>query len=119
MSNGKQTNKNREQPRIKKREAAILLLGVFTVSFAVLTLETSLMRMFSVMFAYHYAFLAVAIAFAGLGLGGIVGHSILREKLQERPFARAQTPILAMLANNSRTNYLRDLKSDTTLKINT
>ena len=42
------------------------------ISFAVLSTEISLTRMFSVMFAYHYAFLAVAIAFAGLGLGGIL-----------------------------------------------
>lgn len=41
------------------------------MSFAILTFEISLTRIFSVMFAYHYAFLAISLTFAGLGLGGI------------------------------------------------
>jgi len=46
------------------------------MSFAVLSLEVSLTRMFAVMFAYHYAFLAVAITMAGLGLGGVVAQFV-------------------------------------------
>jgi hypothetical protein len=58
---------------LKKHEIAVLLVSIFMISFAVLSTEISLTRMFSVMFAHHYAFLAVAIAFAGLGFMLIEG----------------------------------------------
>ncbi len=69
---------------LKKHEVAVLLVSIFMISFAVLSTEISLTRMFSVMFAYHYAFLAVAIAFAGLGLGGILAQLVFsREPSKE------------------------------------
>lgn len=61
-----------ETVALKRRETIVLLFSVFLMSFAVLSFEISLTRMFSVMFAYHYVFLSVAVAFAGLGLGGIL-----------------------------------------------
>jgi len=60
-----------EPLNLSRRELAILLASVFAMSFAILAFEISLTRIFSTMFAYHYAFLAIAISFAGLGVGGI------------------------------------------------
>jgi len=51
-----------------------LLASVFFVSFTVLSFEVGLTRIFSVMFRYHYAFLAVSGAVCGLGLGGFAWH---------------------------------------------
>lgn len=48
----------------------VLLLSVFTISFGVLAFEISLTRIFSVMFSYHFSFVAVSIALFGLSLGG-------------------------------------------------
>ena len=53
-----------------------ILASVFLVSFVVLTFEISLTRVFSVLFRYHYAFLAVSGAVCGLGLGGFAWHLI-------------------------------------------
>lgn len=68
-----------ETPNINRREAIVLLFSVFLMSFAALSFEISLTRMFSVMFAYHYAFLSVAVAFAGLGLGGVLAQLAFAE----------------------------------------
>ena len=38
---------------------------------AALLLELSLTRIFSVVFYYHFAFLAISIALFGLGVGGV------------------------------------------------
>src|SRR3990172_6473937 len=57
-----------------------ILASVFLVSFVVLTFEISLTRVFSVLFRYHYAFLAVSGAVCGLGLGGFAWHLISKTK---------------------------------------
>jgi predicted membrane-bound spermidine synthase len=57
------------------------------MSFAVIIFETSLTKMFSVMFAYHYTFLAIAISFAGLGLGGIFGQAFFSKTPKKNLFA--------------------------------
>lgn len=41
-------------------------------------LEIGIARIFSVMFAYHYAFLILSLALLGLGLGGIHVHLMVR-----------------------------------------
>jgi hypothetical protein len=41
---------------------------------ATLLLELSLTRVFSVVFYYHFAFLAISIALFGLGLGGVFSY---------------------------------------------
>lgn len=48
------------------------LAGVFLVSLSLLALEIVATRLYSVVFHYHYAFLIVSLAFAGLGLGAFL-----------------------------------------------
>ena len=43
---------------------------------ATLLLELSLTRIFSVVFYYHFAFLAISIALFGLGLGGVFSYVV-------------------------------------------
>ena len=63
-----------------------LYLGVALTTMATLILELSLTRIFSVVFYYHFAFLAISIALFGLGLGGLFSYVIAnpREKLYSR-----------------------------------
>jgi len=56
--------------------------SVFLVSFTALAFEVSLTRVFSVLFRYHYAFLAVSGAVSGLGIGAFAWHLVAR---RERP----------------------------------
>ena len=51
-----------------------LYLGVFFTTLATLILELSLTRMFSVVFYYHFAFLAISIAMFGMGAGGVMSY---------------------------------------------
>lgn len=46
------------------------LVGVFLASLATMVLEIALTRLFSVLLLYHFVFMVVALAMAGLGLGG-------------------------------------------------
>src|SRR5215831_13413200 len=43
---------------------------------ATLLLELALTRIFSVVFYYHFAFLAISIAMFGLGLGGVFSYVV-------------------------------------------
>ena len=43
---------------------------------AALLLELSLTRIFSVVFYYHFAFLAISIALFGLGVGGVFSYVV-------------------------------------------
>jgi uncharacterized membrane protein YiaA len=56
-----------------------VLLVVFLLSFCGLGMEIALTRVFAVVLRYHFAFLAIAIALCGLGLGGYIAHW-LRQK---------------------------------------
>ncbi len=60
-------------------------VGVGLVSLALMLAELVLTRIFSVTIWYHFAFVAIAIALFGAGLGGLVVH-LARERL-----ARAET----------------------------
>src|ERR1043166_1244984 len=51
-------------------------LCVALTTLATLLLELSLTRIFSVVFYYHFAFLAISIALFGLGLGGVFSYVI-------------------------------------------
>jgi hypothetical protein len=53
-----------------------LYLGVAFTSLATLILELSLTRIFSVVFYYHFAFLAISIALFGLGAGGLFSYVV-------------------------------------------
>ncbi len=55
-------------------------LGVALTTMATLILELSLTRIFSVVFYYHFAFLAISIALFGLGVGGILSYIIAEWK---------------------------------------
>lgn len=71
------------------------VVALFLVSAAGLTFEISLTRLFSLLFQYHYAFLAVSVAVLGLGLGAILGR-FLASSLQDVPDGRVL--LLALLA---------------------
>jgi hypothetical protein len=51
-------------------------LGVALTTLATLVLELSLTRIFSVVFYYHFAFLAISIALFGLGAGGVLSYAV-------------------------------------------
>jgi hypothetical protein len=51
-------------------------LGVAFTTLSTLILELSLTRIFSVVFFYHFAFLAISIALFGLGVGGVFSYVI-------------------------------------------
>lgn len=51
-------------------------LGVALTTLATLILELSLTRIFSVVFYYHFAFLAISIALFGLGAGGVFSYVV-------------------------------------------
>ena len=52
---------------------------------ATLLVELTLTRVFSVVFYYHFAFLAISIAMFGLGLGGVLSYLLTdRQKLFSR-----------------------------------
>lgn len=53
-----------------------LYLGVAFTTLATLILELSLTRIFSVVFFYHFAFLAISIALFGLGAGGVFSYVV-------------------------------------------
>lgn len=53
-----------------------LYLGVALTTLATLVLELSLTRVFSVVFYYHFAFLAISIALFGLGAGGLFSYVV-------------------------------------------
>lgn len=53
-----------------------MYLGVAFTTLSTLILELSLTRIFSVVFFYHFAFLAISIALFGLGAGGVFSYVI-------------------------------------------
>ncbi|MEN6560478.1 MAG: hypothetical protein ABFD52_06875 [Acidobacteriota bacterium] len=53
---------------------ASVVVGLFLVSFSLLSLEIVFTRVLSVLLSYHYVFLAVSLALMGLGLGGLWAH---------------------------------------------
>ena len=73
---------HKELPRISssaesgKGRWSQLYLGVAFTTLATLILELSLTRIFSVVFYYHFAFLAISIAMFGLGAGGVFSYVV-------------------------------------------
>jgi hypothetical protein len=68
-------------PRVSSRIVpdrgwAQIYLGIALTTLATLVLELSLTRVFSVIFYYHFAFLAISIALFGLGAGGVFSYLI-------------------------------------------
>jgi hypothetical protein len=54
----------------------LVYVGVLFTTLATLLLELSLTRIFSVIFYYHFAFLAISIALFGLGAGGVFSYVV-------------------------------------------
>src|SRR3984893_3019673 len=54
----------------------LLYIAVALTTSATLLLELSLTRIFSVVFFYHFAFLAISIALFGLGVGGVFSYVV-------------------------------------------
>jgi len=54
----------------------MLYTAVALTTLATLLLELSLTRIFSVVFYYHFAFLAISIALFGLGVGGVLSYLV-------------------------------------------
>jgi hypothetical protein len=72
------------------------LAGVALVSFAALLMELALTRIFSVVFFYHYAFLAISSALLGLGTGGVFAH--LRQQQLARHSTRQICSLLSAIS---------------------
>jgi hypothetical protein len=53
-----------------------LYVGLFFTTLGTLILELALTRIFSVVFFYHFAFLAISIALFGLGAGGVFSYVV-------------------------------------------
>src|ERR687888_493802 len=58
-----------------------LLIALFVLSMSVLLFEITLTRIFSIILWYNYAFMAISIAFFGLGVGALVIH-LVRNKIK-------------------------------------
>src|SRR6266478_5364646 len=63
-------------PRTTKLNWSQLYLCVALTTLATLLLELALTRIFSVVFYYHFAFLAISIALFGLGAGGVFSYVV-------------------------------------------
>lgn len=73
-----------------------IYLSVALTTLATLLLELSLTRIFSVVFYYHFAFLAISIALFGLGAGGVFSYVV----------ADWKAPLFAKLGRLSALNSL-------------
>ena len=80
-----------------------IYFGVAFTTLATLILELSLTRIFSVVFYYHFAFLAISIALFGLGAGGVFSYvaASWRGDLFEKLGTLAAVNSLAVLASLS------------------
>jgi spermidine synthase len=58
----------------RRRDWPQIYLAVSLTTLATLILELTLTRIFSVVFYYHFAFLAISIALFGLGAGGVLSY---------------------------------------------
>ena len=58
-----------------------VLVTLFALSLSVLLFEITLTRMFSIILWYNYAFMAISVAFFGLGIGALVIH-LIRNKIR-------------------------------------
>ena len=63
-------------PVSKPASWPLLYFAVALTTAATLLLELSLTRIFSVVFYYHFAFLAISIALFGLGVGGVLSYVV-------------------------------------------
>ena len=79
----------------------MVYLCVALTTLATLLLELSLTRIFSVVFYYHFAFLAISIALFGLGAGGVFSYVVAGWKgnlFSKLGFLSAANSVLVILA---------------------
>ncbi|MGH9620067.1 MAG: hypothetical protein ACRD45_10235 [Bryobacteraceae bacterium] len=62
----------------RRRHWPQVYFGIAATSVATLLLELALTRVFSVVYYYHFAFLAISIALFGLGAGGVFSYVVAR-----------------------------------------
>lgn len=78
-------------------------MGVAFTTMATLLLELAMTRIFSVVFYYHFAFLAISIALFGLGAGGVFSYVIaaqpapLFRKLGRLSLINALMPLISVI----------------------
>ena len=73
---------------------AFLLASLFILSLSVLLFELTLTRMFSIILWYNYAFMAISVAFFGLGIGSLLVHLVKnRMKREDLPKRIIQSTI--------------------------
>jgi hypothetical protein len=65
-----------QNPASRPASWPLLYLAVALTTSATLLLELALTRIFSVVFYYHFAFLAISIALFGLGVGGVLSYVV-------------------------------------------
>ncbi len=63
-------------PAIGRRHWPQIYFGVASTSLGTLLLELALTRVFSVIYFYHFAFLAISVALFGLGAGGVFSYLV-------------------------------------------
>src|SRR5919205_438903 len=63
-----------------------LLVVLFVLSLSIILFELALTRIFSIVLWYDYAFMAISIAFFGLGIGSLLVH-ILKNKIKKDKLA--------------------------------
>ncbi len=63
-------------PSVARRHWPQIYFAVASTSLATLLLELALTRVFSVVYYYHFAFLAISIALFGLGAGGVFSYVV-------------------------------------------
>jgi len=61
---------------------AFLLVTLFILSLSILLFELTLTRMYSIILWYNYAFMAISVAFFGLGVGALLIH-VTKHKMKE------------------------------------
>ncbi len=78
-------------------------MGVAFTTMATLLLELAMTRIFSVVFYYHFAFLAISIALFGLGAGGVFSYVVaaqpgtLFKKLGRLSLVNAVMPLISVI----------------------
>ncbi|HEY7304294.1 MAG TPA: hypothetical protein VH601_09280 [Bryobacteraceae bacterium] len=63
-------------PATARRHWPQIYFGVASTTLATLLLELALTRVFSVIYFYHFAFLAISVALFGLGAGGVFSYLV-------------------------------------------
>jgi len=90
-------------------------MGVAFTTMATLLLELAMTRIFSVVFYYHFAFLAISIALFGLGAGGVFSYVIaaqpgpLFRKLGRLSLINALMPLISVIFLLTRGQELTNL----------